>query len=394
MKAVIVLLLLGVVAAQAQDHAINTMKENKADLMNKIVAAAGVDDELSNPKARVTLLAPTDEAILAFLKEMGLTADDVLKNPNLARDIVGYHTILAVTAGPKELFAKGNEVEVPTADPYSKVVFIKKGDSVMVQDEQGNQAKVSKASLGKGAHTVHMIDRVLYSGNYFRDLASLIKMYPKMFSTVAAAATKAGLADRLTKQSFADTVFLPTNNAFERAKVKVADTPKATLEEVLSYHVVPTARRIPDGFESGTKVPTLLKGQDLTVTYKEEGKKYGLTLQRAFVNDNAMVVRPNIVISKGVAHVINSVLTPKAAAAPAVAAEAGKKAGNRKLLQGNVRQQYASTVSLDATEQAILSAVNNDASPEATKRATQVGTVAAVAATPHFGAYTEWTDTR
>jgi hypothetical protein len=38
------------------------------------------------------------------------------------------------------------------------------------------------------------------AGNYFRDLASVIKTYPKTFSTIAAAAEKAGLADRLTKQ--------------------------------------------------------------------------------------------------------------------------------------------------------------------------------------------------
>jgi uncharacterized surface protein with fasciclin (FAS1) repeats len=44
---------------------------------------------------------------------------------------------------------------------------------------------------------------------------------------------------------------------------------QATLEQVLTYHVVPQARRIPDGFEAGKKVPTLLKGQDLTVTFKE-----------------------------------------------------------------------------------------------------------------------------
>lgn len=390
MKTVVVLLLLGVVAAQAQDHAINTLKDAKAELFGKIIVAAGADDELANAKARVTVLAPTDEAVKAFLKDMGLTADDVLKNPNLARDLVGYHTILGVAAGPKELFAKGNEVEVATADPASKVVFIKKGDSVMVKDVQGNQAKVSKASLGKGAHTVHLIDRVLYSGNYFRDLASVIKTYPKTFSTIAAAAEKAGLADRLTKQDFSDTVFLPTNAAFEKAKIKVADTPKATLEQVLTYHVVPQARRIPDGFEAGKKVPTLLKGQDLTVTFKDEGTKFGLPLKRAFVNDNNMVVVPNVVISRGVAHVINGVLTPKAATAPAVAAEAGSKAGNRKLLQGDIRQQYASTVSLDTTEQAIWAAVNNDAAPGATKAATTVGSIAADTTGGHYGRYPDW----
>jgi hypothetical protein len=49
------------VLLQAQDHAINTLKDAKAELFGKIIVAAGADDELANAKARVTVLAPTDE---------------------------------------------------------------------------------------------------------------------------------------------------------------------------------------------------------------------------------------------------------------------------------------------------------------------------------------------
>jgi hypothetical protein len=49
-----------VVSAQAQDHGMATLKAEKADLFSAVVAAAGADDELSNPKARVTILAPSD----------------------------------------------------------------------------------------------------------------------------------------------------------------------------------------------------------------------------------------------------------------------------------------------------------------------------------------------
>ena len=47
-------------SSQAQ-HPMSTLKTAKADLFSAIIAAAGVDDELSNPQAKVTLLAPTDE---------------------------------------------------------------------------------------------------------------------------------------------------------------------------------------------------------------------------------------------------------------------------------------------------------------------------------------------
>lgn len=55
------------------------------------------------------------QAVKAFLKDMGLTADDIKANPNLADALVGYHTVLGQVAGPKELFAKGDTVTVSGA---------------------------------------------------------------------------------------------------------------------------------------------------------------------------------------------------------------------------------------------------------------------------------------
>lgn len=52
------------------------------------------------------------QAVRTFLKDMGLTVDDVKKNPQLARALVAYHTVVGAAAGPKELFAKGDTVEV------------------------------------------------------------------------------------------------------------------------------------------------------------------------------------------------------------------------------------------------------------------------------------------
>lgn len=82
--------------------------------------------------------------------------------------------------------------------------------------------------------------------------------------------------------------------------------------------------------------------------------------------------------SQGVVHVIDAVLTPKPAAA--VTTEAGKKTGNRKLMQhgggggrggrGAGQSQYAPTLALDSSEQAIMQAVS-DGSANAVRGATQ-----------------------
>jgi uncharacterized surface protein with fasciclin (FAS1) repeats len=92
-----------------------------------------------------------------------------------------------------------------------------------------------------------------------------LKFYDKRFSTLAAAATKAGLVGVLTAPGFSGTVLAPSNRAF--AKVPTALTmPTAQLKDVLTYHVLPKARTLPQGFTSGKSYPTLLKGQTVKYT--------------------------------------------------------------------------------------------------------------------------------
>lgn len=53
---------------------------------------------------------------------------------------------------------------MPTASAPFKVKVSKTADGVTVTDYQGNVAKVVSADLGAGAHRVHAIDKVLFSG--------------------------------------------------------------------------------------------------------------------------------------------------------------------------------------------------------------------------------------
>ncbi|WIA44464.1 hypothetical protein OEZ86_007211 [Tetradesmus obliquus] len=331
-KLIAVFLALGAVAVQvraADTHAIDTLNTAKLSSFKSLIDLAGATAEFSNEKARVTLLAPTDEAVAAFLTSMGITLDDLKADENLVDKIVGYHTVIGVTAGPKELFAKGDSVIVPTASAPFKVKIDKTADGVTVTDYQGNVAKVVDADLGTGNARVHAIDKVLFSGSYWTDMGALIKAQPTRFSTVAKAADAAGLAATLTAQGFADTIFLPTNEAFEKSGVKL-DAPAETIAEVLKYHVVKGDKNIPAGFTDGAAVPTL-QGQDITVTFVETESVAGMPAKKAVVTDatggKAEVVHPNIHISKAVSHVIDAVLMPKMeAAAPAAEATAAPAA--------------------------------------------------------------------
>ena len=64
----------------------------------------------------------------------------------------------------------------------------------------------------------------------------------------------------------ADPPLLPLSPA---PPLSLAAHTQATLEKVLTYHVVPGARYLPDGFTDGKALATLDKGNDLTITSKE-----------------------------------------------------------------------------------------------------------------------------
>lgn len=50
----------------------------------------------------------------AFLKEMGLTVDDLKARPRLAQELLAAHIILKANLRPQELFANGNARIVST----------------------------------------------------------------------------------------------------------------------------------------------------------------------------------------------------------------------------------------------------------------------------------------
>lgn len=80
----------------------------------------------------------------------------------------------------------------------------------------------------------------------------------------------AGLNEAIAGKDFKHTVFVPNNKAFvARLQLTGGVVPSvARTAEVLKYHVVPGIHALPKGFKDGQSVETLLKGQNLTVTYE------------------------------------------------------------------------------------------------------------------------------
>ncbi|NML52467.1 fasciclin domain-containing protein [Streptomyces sp. R302] len=120
-------------------------------------------------------------------------------------------------------------------------------------------------------------------------------------STLVAAVEKAGLVDTLNNAE-GITVFAPTNDAF--AKIPKADldkvlADKATLTEILTYHVV-GQRITPEQLENGS-FETLQKGK---ITTRGSGEEYT-------VNATSEVVCGNVRTANADVYVVDTVLMPE-----------------------------------------------------------------------------------
>jgi len=129
------------------------------------------------------------------------------------------------------------------------------------------------------------------------------------FNTVVAAVKAAGLAETLQGPG-PFTVFAPTDAAFAKLPAGTLESllaDKEQLASILSYHVVSGKVMAADLVKSNGATPATVNGQPLDIVVRG-GKVY--------VN-GVNVVTADVQASNGVVHVIDAVLLPAAAAAPA-----------------------------------------------------------------------------
>lgn len=129
------------------------------------------------------------------------------------------------------------------------------------------------------------------------------------FNTLVAAVKAAGLAETLQGNG-PFTVFAPTDAAFAKLPAGTLDGLLADHEKlasILTFHVVLGKVMASDIVKSNGAHPTTVNGLPLDIVVRD-GKVY--------VN-GAQVVTADIVASNGVIHVIDAVLIPSAAPAPA-----------------------------------------------------------------------------
>lgn len=121
------------------------------------------------------------------------------------------------------------------------------------------------------------------------------------FTVLAAALEKAGLVETLKGQG-PFTVFAPTDEAFAKLLKDLNVTKeqllaREDLKQILLYHVVP-GKVLSKDLKDGMKVKTV------------GGKEVTISLNPVKVNESN-VVKPDVLASNGVIHVIDAVLLPQ-----------------------------------------------------------------------------------
>ncbi len=137
----------------------------------------------------------------------------------------------------------------------------------------------------------------------------------KEHTTLVAAVKAAGLVETL-QSAGPFTVFAPTNTAFDKLPKGTVETlvmpaNKAMLTSILTYHVIAgqfSAADLKEKIKEGNGTATLKTVAGGNLEFMKKGKKIMIKDEKGMV---ATITISNVNQSKGVIHVIDSVLLPK-----------------------------------------------------------------------------------
>merc|ERR1711998_570285 len=166
-----------------------------------------------------------------------------------------------------------------------------------------NDATVVKPDVLASNGVVHVVDGVLLPPKDAEAEKNIVELPQSVddLSTLVAAVVAGDLVETLSSPG-PFTVFAPLNSAFAALPEGTLDTllkpeNKDQLVDILTYHVV-GAKALSTDLSDGQTITTV-EGKDVTVSIGKSVK----------IND-ATVVKPDVLASNGVVHVVDGVLLP------------------------------------------------------------------------------------
>ena len=261
---------------------------------------AGLDDVLADESRDFTVFAPTDAAFEALLAHLGISAADLLADPNLS-DILLYHVVPdAEIDSTQAAAAAGTTITTANTDEIGVAL---QGTDLFI-----NASRVETPDVDASNGVIHVIDAVLQptvddpASGTITDVAVANGNFTTLVAALQTAMLDSVLAD--TEETF--TVFAPTDaavEAFLNEEGLTADQLLASpdLSDILLYHVI-------SGAEVNAAAATAIAGNTVVMGNSEE-MALSLTGSELFANLSGISL-PNVDASNGIIHVIDTVLQP------------------------------------------------------------------------------------
>jgi uncharacterized surface protein with fasciclin (FAS1) repeats len=273
--------------------------ENLSSLVAAVVRA-GLVDALSDPNSNLTVFAPTNAAFSAFLTANNFASVDEVPVPLLTQILLNH------VVGSELKAADLSTGYVSTLATFGSTTA---NISLYVNTTGGvtlnGGASVATADVDASNGVVHVIDQVIG----LPTVVTFATSNPD-FSILVQALTRPDLTTdfvEILSGAGPFTVFAPTNAAFaalltELGVASLNDIPVATLEAVLTYHVV--GANVRAAALSEGQVVTTLNTQTFTI-----GLSGGAKITDAN-NRVANIVATDVQGANGVVHVIDKVILP------------------------------------------------------------------------------------
>lgn len=242
-----------------------------------------------------TVFAPTNEAFADLLETVGQSSVNDIPEPVL-KSLLQYHVITTGSVFSSQLTTG----DVATANTESISVTTSGGIKL------NGATSVLTADVRSSNGVVHIIDKVLVPASISKFVNTVVEpaYFNKNFTTLIAAVSAASpsILETLLSSS-KKTLFAPTNDAFAAAGITSLPS-QATLNAVLSYHVVEgevKANQLPANSAPANSAITTLGG----VFYLSNRGSNGV-----YINGNTKVTATDIMAENGVVHVIDRTLLP------------------------------------------------------------------------------------
>ncbi|KAI8821274.1 FAS1 domain-containing protein [Fimicolochytrium jonesii] len=318
----------------------------------------GLTDKLGKNDTNYTVFAPTDAAFATLTKNFPDLVASLGNNTDALGDAINYHIVPNTVFLPSEN-TNVTKLFVRTADAKNNAIQVNLAKAVTLQFDaaagQGNATVIDSIRSSNGV--IHVVNAVLTQPRPAVDVAKAAGLS----QLVAAASTNNDLVSALNNLK-ENTVFAPTDAAFkavnEFATQNNINITGNLLTNILKFHVVKGVYFSTDIVKFQTaSVATLLDNQNVTVTTSQEDGKPVVNVigagQATLKLSAAKVVKPDVLVSGGVVHVIDAVLIPDIAAANSSDPSVPKPAD----VAGNKNAASATTISRAAVVAAAVAAI-------------------------------------